>query len=300
MNPRHGPDPRGVRGRLITGIGRLLSSAPVGWLPRLGCLGAALLAPLLRRRWHITRRNISICFPELDSRAQRRLVRASMASAMTAIFENALAWYGTPTRIGPIAEVHGLDQLRKALSDGRGALLLATHQLPMELGARILSERLGMGLDTLARRHGSPWLEATVSQGRSRFIDRLLDKKDLRGVVRALRDNRVVVLIGDQDFNVHHVFAPFFGVPAATLAITPRLARLSAAPVLPVWAWRQAPGRYVVEIEAPLAAVADASPEAEARRYMAALEERVRARPEQYLWQHRRFKTRPPGEPDFY
>lgn len=241
-----------------------------------------------------------MCFPELDGRAQRRLVRASMASAVTAIFENALAWYGAPTRIEPIAEVRGLDHLRRALSDGRGALLLATHQLPMELGARILSERLGMRLDTLARRHGSRWLEAAVSHGRSRFIDRLLDKRNLRGVVRALRDNRVVVLIGDQDFNVHHVFAPFFGVSAATLAITPRLARLSAAPVLPVWAWRQAPRRYVVEIEAPLADVADASAEAEARRYMAALEGRVRAHPEQYLWQHRRFKTRPPGEPRLY
>lgn len=294
------PDPAGLRGRLIAGAGTVLSRVPVGWLPGLGRVGAWLLTPMLRSRQRITRRNISICFPELDPYDQSRLTRACMGSAITAIFENALAWYGASARIGGIAEVRGLDHLRRAMSEGRGALLLASHQLPMELGARILSERLGTRLDTLARRHGQPWLEATVRRGRSRFIDRLLDKKDLRGVVRALRENRVVVLIGDQDFNVHHAFAPFFGIAAATLAITPRLARMSGAPVLPVWAWRQTPGRYVVEIEAPLNGVADASPQTEAQRYMAALEARVREHPEQYLWQHRRFKTRPPGEPPLY
>lgn len=286
--------------RLAMRLLGLLARLPPAWLPALGRLADLCLRPFTHRRRRIAARNLALCFPELDPVRRRRLLDAAMAAAMTALGENALAWFAPRERIERLGEVRGLEHLHAALAQGRGALLLVAHQLPMELGARILAERLGRRLDTLARRHNDPWLDALIAHGRSRFIDRLLDKKDLRGLVRSLRANRIVVLIGDQDFNLHNTFVPFFGVEASTLAVTPRLARLSGAPVLPAWCHRAAPGRYVVEIEPPLVGVAAATPEAEAARFMAAVQARVRAHPEQYLWQHRRFKTRPPGELSLY
>ncbi len=287
-------------GRALAVLGRWASRLPADRLPGLGRWLARLLAPALRRRRRIAARNLDLCFPESDRQARQHLLDDAMAGAMTAVLENLLAWYGDRDRILALGEVQGLHHLHAALAQGRGALLLASHQLPMELGARILAERLGHRFDSLARRHTSAGLQAVVAAGRHRFIDRLLDKKDLRGVVRALRENRIVVLIGDQDSNQLAEFVPFFGIPASTLAITPALARLSGAQVLPIWAWRPTPGRYVVEIEPALAGIADAAPAQEAARYMAALEARVRRWPAQYLWQHRRFKTRPAGQPALY
>lgn len=285
---------------LIAGLGWLLARLPPGLWPGFGRIGAVVLWPLLRGRRRVAARNLELCFPDLPPSRRRRLLRASIAATVTSVIETGAAWFGPRGRASRICEVRGLEHLRAVLAQGRGALLLTTHQLPMELGARALSERLGQRLDALARRHNSRCMQALFARGRARFIDRLLDKKDLRGLLTSLRENRVVVLIGDQDFNRHHAFVPFFGVPAATLAVTAPLARASAAPVLPAWAWRQAPGRYVVEIEPPLPGVADAAPQAEAARYMTSLEIRVRRHPEQYLWLHKRFKTRPPGEPPLY
>ncbi len=292
--------------RSCPGLGVLVALAwcvarlPARWWPTLGRALATLLAPALRGRRRIAARNLELCFPDISPPSRRALADASMAAAATALFENAQAWFGPPGRAARLCEIDGLEHLHGALTEGRGVILLTTHQLPMELAARALSERLGRRLDALARRQNKPCLEAVLERGRAQFLERLLDKKDLRGLLASLRENRIVVLIGDQDFTRHHSFVPFFGIPAATLSVVPRLARLSGAPVLPAWAWRDGPGRYRVEIEPPLPGVAEASAETEAARYMASLERRLRAHPEQYLWQHRRFKTRPPGQPPIY
>jgi KDO2-lipid IV(A) lauroyltransferase len=137
---------------------------------------------------------------------------------------------------------------------------------------------------------------------RERHVQRAIDRRDVRGILRALRSNEPVWYAPDQDYGREHsVFVPFFGVPAATITATSRLARLSGAPVVPFFQYRLPDaGGYLLRIEPPLADFPSADLEADAARVNALIEARVRDHPEQYLWSHRRFKTRPRGSPSVY
>ena len=141
-----------------------------------------------------------------------------------------------------------------------------------------------------------------MREGRQRFGGRLLDRRDVRGLLRRLRLNRAVWYAPDQDLRLRNgVFAPFFGRPAATLTTTSRIARASNAPVLPFRVVRTAGGGvYRAEIEPALTDFPSGDDTADTVRVNEVIERWVRAYPEQYLWVHRRFKTRPPGAPDIY
>jgi KDO2-lipid IV(A) lauroyltransferase len=108
------------------------------------------------------------------------------------------------------------------------------------------------------------------------------------------------VYSADQDFSYHHAFVPFFGIPAATLTGTARSVRHAGARMLPFWFHRADDGDYVLRIDAPWPGWLEAEPAQSAAIYMRELEQVVRAHPEQYLWVHRRFKTRPAGQPSPY
>src|SRR5690606_19450457 len=109
-----------------------------------------------------------------------------------------------------------------------------------------------------------------------------------------------VLYLGDQDFSYRNAFVPFFGVPAATVTALPGLMQEAGVAALPFWMQRGDDGRYRLRIEPQWPHWPTGDPAADAARYMAELETVVRRAPAQYLWVHRRFKTRPPGEPDLY
>ena len=127
-----------------------------------------------------------------------------------------------------------------------------------------------------------------------------IGKKDVRGLIRALQAGEPVVYSADQNFTYQNAFVPFFGVPAATLTATPELVRRGRAVLLPFWYRRGDDGRYRIRIEAGWPGWPSDEPVEDAARYMRELEAVVRECPQQYLWAHRRFKTRPPGEPPVY
>jgi len=127
-----------------------------------------------------------------------------------------------------------------------------------------------------------------------------LEKKDVRALMRALQHGELVVTSGDQDFSYNNAFVPFFDVPAATLLGSAQLAQRGRARVFVSWPRREDDGSYTLQLEPAWPGWADAEPAQAAAIYMAALEAKVRQSPEQYLWVHRRFKTRPPGEPSLY
>ena len=118
--------------------------------------------------------------------------------------------------------------------------------------------------------------------------------------MRKLARGAIVAYSADQNFNYQNAFVPFFGVQASTLVITPELAERAGAVVLPTWCHRGADGRYRIRIEPAWEAWPSGDPVADAAHYMRELEAVVREHPEQYLWVHRRFKTRPAGEPALY
>lgn len=289
--------------------GQRLGLALLRWLARrryrLQMRIAWLLAPLLARRAGkrraIAAANIALCFPELDTAARADLVERNLRSTAVSLFETALAWFAPRPVTAGIARVEGLAHLQAALAQGRGAVCLFSHFTTIELGGRLLSEALGRPMHQMVRPHNDPALEAVIDAARRGFCARTFEKKDLATLLRSLKAGHPVGYAPDQDFNVHMAFVPFFGQPAATLTMSSRIARLSGAPVLQVWIRREASGfGYVLEIDPPLADFPSTDAVADTARIMARLEQKVRETPDQYLWAHRRFKTRPEGAASAY
>ena len=256
------------------------------------------LLPLSQKR--IARINIGLCFPELDAGQQRRLTRDCLRSVTTAIFEAALAWWASDRRLHRYHRVEGLEHLREAQKTGRGILLLGGHYTTLELGGRLISLYVdGIGIYKPAH---NKLFEAVMAQARRRIFADLIPSKEMRKIIRSLKQGGVCWYAPDQDFGRQGtVFAPFMGVPAASLTMTARLARLSNAIVLP-YSSRRLPGGegYAITLLPPLENFPAGDDIADATTVNRAIEAGVRLAPEQYLWVHRRFKTRPPGEPQLY
>ncbi len=283
----------------------VLAARGIARLPQrvLLALGGALTVvawPLLGSRRRVASINIDLCFPERDVPARQRLVRDNLVATVTGALELLRAWYAPSDALQGLAEIRGLDRLRDALDAGRGVLLFTGHFTHTELAMRLLVEALGRPIGGVVRRNNNPCLEATFEQARATHFGATLEKKDVRGLLRRLQSGQAVAYSADQNFNYQHAFVPFFGVPAATLTTVPALAKRAGAVVLPVWLHRDGNGVYQIDIAAPWPAWTELPPADAAALYMRELEARVRAHPEQYLWVHRRFKTRPEGEARFY
>ncbi len=282
--------------RALFALARGLARLPYRWQMRLAHLLSWPIAWAAGKRRAIVAANISLCFPELDARAQARLAARNLRCTAVSLFETSLAWFAPRSVTEGIVEVEGLEHLQRALEGGKGALCLFSHFTMIELGGRLLSEALGRPMHQMVRRNNDPPVEAVIDQGRRAFCQRTLEKKDLGELLRSLREGHPVGYAPDQNFNLHMAFVPFFGQPAATLTMTSRIARLSRAPVLCVWVTRQPSGYgYRLRIDPPLPQFPSADPVADTARIIALLEAEVRKTPEQYLWAHRRFKTRPDG-----
>jgi KDO2-lipid IV(A) lauroyltransferase len=286
--------------RPATALALRIARWPQARLLRFGAACTWLLWPLLGERRRIARINLTLCFPELDAGARKRLLHATLRETITGLLESLRAWFAPANALHGLCAIEGLEHLHAAQAEGRGVLLLTGHSPHLELGGRFLADATGAPLAIVARRNNDPCIEAWLDTARRRVFADVIAKKDVRGLLRTLSRAGVVAYAADQDFSYQHVFVPFFGVPAATLTAIPALAKRGDAVVLPYWFGRNDDGRYALRIEAPWHDWPSGDDTRDAARYMAELERAVRRHPAQYLWVHRRFKTRPPGEPDLY
>ena len=285
---------------LLQGLAWCLARLPQGMALAFGRALAWLAWPLLRSRRRVARINVDLCFPALDIRERRRLADASVVNTVIGALELLRAWHAPSWRLRGLADIEGLGHLREALASGRGVLLMCGHFTHTELAVRLLGEALGRPARVVVRRHNSRCLEAWFERSRAAVYGPSIGKKDVRGLIRALQAGEPVVYSADQNFTYQNAFVPFFGVPAATLTATPELVRRGRAVLLPFWYRREADGRYRIRVEAGWPGWPSEDPVEDAARYMRELETVVRECPEQYLWAHRRFKTRPPGTPPVY
>ncbi|HYM86837.1 MAG TPA: lysophospholipid acyltransferase family protein [Pseudoxanthomonas sp.] len=281
---------------LAGAIARLPQQAMLG----LGALLAWLLWPWMGKRRRYARTNLTLCFPALDEAQRKRLLRDNLRATVTGALELLRAWYAPSSALAGLAEVEGLEHLRAATASGRGVLLFGGHFTHSELSARLLQELSGQAVHVVVRRNNHRCLEAMFDRARRSAFAGTIAKKDVRGLLRTLSHGGVVAYSADQNFTYQSAFVPFFGIPAATLTATPDLARRGNAVVLPFWFHRGEDSRYRLRIEAQWSDWPSGDPTADATRYMSELEQVVRWHPEQYLWVHRRFKTRPPGEANVY
>jgi KDO2-lipid IV(A) lauroyltransferase len=254
----------------------------------------------LGSRRRIAERNLAVCLPELDATERERILKDSFDALARMLVETAWCWAGRPATLENLVELRGLEHLVAAREDPRGLLIVTAHVTCLEMGARALGERWeGYGL---YRPLGNPVMEWYQNYGRSRYAQGMLSKRDLRGVVRLLRRGEALWYAPDQDFGLQEsVFAPFFGVQTATLLATHRLPSLTGCQVVVMMPrYDRDRDRYVVEVTPPMTDFPTDDPVADLARINALMEIQVRKAPDQYWWVHRRFKSRPEGEADFY
>lgn len=277
-------------------IAKLPFKAQIG----IGTLLGHLLYISARRRRHITEVNISHCFPELSAQQQHKLVKDTLIANATGIIETALSWWGSDKQVEPLVEVKGLEHVKTALEKEKGILLLGAHFTTLDLAGRLLSYHLDY--DVTYRQHNNPVMDYFITSLREKRFKNVIERKQMRRALKSLKKNRIVWYAGDQDYGrKQSVFAPFFGVPAATISATSRLASFNQSPVLFCAHYRKRDNSgYVMEISAPLESIPSGDDIADATAANKILEETIRKHPEQYMWVHRRFKTRPDGSKNFY
>lgn len=293
--------------------------APRYWLYWLGVLSLRLLSLLpLRALWlvsavvgeivfwlhargrRVALKNTALCFPELLPETRRRLVRRHFRALAQALLSLPIAWWGSKRRLKRLVRIRDRHHYDQMLGAGRRVILLAPHFVGLDFGGiRLSQERPVVSMYRGPRGRFGDYL----LRRRARFGAALIERSAaLRSLIRFIREGRPFYYLPDQDPGAGaFVFAPFFGVPAATVKALSRIAELTEAVVIPCFT-RQLPyGRgYEVVFHAPLTPFPSNDPVQDARCMNAAIEKGVMEMPEQYMWTYKRFKTQPGKEPSPY
>jgi Kdo2-lipid IVA lauroyltransferase/acyltransferase len=280
---------------------RLISLLPLPLLWISGSALGGLLYFLHAPRRHIVIRNIESCFPHLDHRAQRRMARRHFYSLGQASLSSGIAWWGSKSRLERLVRCRDRHYYDQALALGRPVILLAAHFVAMEIGGLYLSRERPM-VD-MYRRVKNKLFDEVFKRGRVRFGGRVVERREgLKPIIKLLREGVVFIYLLDQDPGRHNTaFVPFLGVPAATLTALGRLTRITNAIVVPSFTRQLPRGQgYEVIFKPALDNFPTGDDVADAVRMNQEIEKGVLDMPEQYFWVHKRFKTRPEGEPDFY
>ena len=300
-NSRPAYHPQNAGQWLMLALLWLMAKLPPRWAFAMGEQSGRLLPYLSRRRRGIALRNLELCLPELTHPERWALVKANSRYMGRATAETALAWFGGPHVDRIPCQVHGLEHLQAAQADGRPVILLSGHFLCIELAARLIGPQIDMAAIYKPLRK-KPLMDRAMLRSRRRTLVDALPREDLRSIIRTLKAGTPVWYAGDQDYGTRKsVFAPFMGVPAATVTGLTRLARLSHARVVPLFfnVNRAADG-YEITLAPALEGFPTGSDHLDAQWMNSVIERSIRAHPEQYLWVHRRFKHAPPGERPAY
>jgi Kdo2-lipid IVA lauroyltransferase/acyltransferase len=277
------------------------------WLPL--AAQAACGSGLGRLGWHLVRsrrkvalRNLELCFPELSPGARTALAREHFRWLGRSLLERGLLWYASPKRLRRLIHVEG--DVRLAERSEKPVMWLAPHFMALDVaGASVLLFQKRKGI-SIYQRQSDPVLDAALRRGRLRLGNAEIFSRDEAGkaLLRAIRRGDGFFNLPDMDFGTRDAaFVPFFGVPAVTLLAPSRLARALDMVVQPVVAEILPGGQgYRVRFEAPWPDFPSDDPVADSARMNRWIESEIRRNPAQYLWVHRRFKTRPPGEPSLY
>ena len=287
-------------GRVILGLSWLLHWLPLpilAWLAR--GLGN-LLYFAGRSRRNVALKNLSLCFPQLTQNEHRRIARKHFQTFAQVVLEQCLLWWATDKRILDAVSVKGMEHWQAV--ETRPIIWLAPHFAGLDWAGLRLSVKGPIA--SVYSKQNNKLLNRMLLKGRNRFNHAVLFSRQdgLRGVVKALRQNISFYYLPDLDFGRRDtIFVPFFGVPAATVTGLSRIAKLADALILPVIPRQLPDGRgYEVTIYPAWENFPTDDVAADTRRMNAFIEERIKEMPEQYLWTHKRFKTRPENQPSFY
>jgi Kdo2-lipid IVA lauroyltransferase/acyltransferase len=278
----------------------LLHFLPLAVLAPIGRAVGMTTYLVIRKRRHIARTNLRLCFPELSPWQRERLLRRHFQCFGRALVESGIAWWSRVERLRRVVRIQGQEHV-EALK-GQRFIGFVPHFVGIELeGLRMTADYRGVAIYVRQR---DQYVDAFLRRKRERFpgTRMIARSKGVKEILRALEGGQALQLSPDMDLGARDsIFVPFFGIPTATVTALSRMSRLMKLRIIPLVV-RQLPGGqgYVARFYPAWDDYPGASIEEDTRRMNAFLEERIREMPEQYLWTHRRFKTRPPGEAKVY
>ncbi len=283
------------------GILKGLARLPYGWIARFGDAAGRLLYLFPSKRRRIVQINLKLCFPHWRAAQRNTVARRHFRHAIRSYVERSVQWFAPAYVLEKWVEVDSaMDLTDSALPP---TIFLGFHFVGIEAGALFLNYALRRRCGALYQPMSNPQMDRIAKQARSRFNAEMMSRADsARAVLRMLRARTPVMLGADMDYGIRNsVFVPFFGVEACTLTAVSRLAKAGGAQVVPFISEVLPHYRgYRLKVFEAWKEYPSDDPVKDARRMNAFLEEQIQRMPEQYYWVHRRFKTRPPGEPSIY
>lgn len=294
-HPRHWPSWAAVG--LVYGLGRL--PFPLLWAigHAIGRLGYLLAGE--RRR--VAERNLALCLPQIPEPARRRLLRRHFGWLGVATLSQGVGWGISQARLRRLVRLRHRERIDDCLAAGRPVIVLVPHFVGLELGGAAFTALVHQGA-YMYQKIRNPVMEWQVKRARTRFGSLSIERRDdLRGLVRVIKGGTPFFYLPDQDGGRRGVFVPFCGVAASTVPMLGRFAALTGALVIPTIPRFLPWGRGLeLTFDPPLAPFPSGDTAADAAQMNRVIEARIQTMPEQYFWVHRRFKTRPPGEPPVY
>lgn len=248
------------------------------------------------KRKHICTTNIALCFPELGENERAALVRRTMIDQGIGMMETAEALLKSPEKIGARLNYIGAEHLEQR--EGRGLLVITFHFTGLYFAATLFG--LDYTADSFYRPNKNPVLEWLFGRIRGSYGESV-ERRDVKKAIRSLRKGKRLIYLPDQDYGSQSaVFVPFFGVPAATITGARSFATVGKSDVVFLQVKRRDGGRIYDIVVQPVTDFPGEDETADMARINALVETAVREEPHQYMWVHRRFKTRPPGEAPVY
>ncbi|GKX63441.1 lipid A biosynthesis lauroyltransferase [Pragia fontium] len=283
------------------GVLYLLVLLPYPWINRLGRGLGRFAMRFMKRRKKISKSNIQLCFPDMTEEEHTTWMLKNFEATGLAVFETGMAWFWPDWRIEKWCTINGINNLDVGKTEQRGVLVIGIHFLTLELGARIIGiHRPGVGV---YRPHDNKLMDWLQTWGRLRSNKYMLDRRDIKGMIRSLKKGELIWYAPDHDYGPRNsVFAPFFAVEKAATTIGTTILVRAADPLLvPFIPMRNEDNSgYSLIVQPPLEGFPKKDEVAAAAFMNKAIEQQILIAPEQYMWLHRRFKTRPEGEPSLY
>ncbi len=278
---------------------RLIAPLPLPLVRGMGWLLGHLLYALIRRRRAIVRINLQLCFPDLTSRQRAKMERQVFVKFAQAWLDRSWLWHGSRELLAKRLSITGDVQ---ALQQETRLVLFSPHFVGLDAGGVAITLAQLRPLCSIYSAQRNPVVDEWILQGRQRFGGlRLFARREgVREIAACVEAGEALYLLPDMDFGRHGTeFVPFFGINTATVTSLSRFARLCKARVITL-SNRMTPQGYEVSFSPIWADFPSRDAITDTARMNRELEALVQSMPDQYYWVHKRFKTRPTGEPSFY
>ena len=242
--------------------------------------------------------NISHCFPEKKQAQVNTLVKNHFEAIGISLFETANAYYASDKKINKLLTINKEQYFTEALKQEGGIIILCAHFMPLMLGSRALL--INHTIANIYRPQNNKLFDQAMVKGYKKNGAVMIKSTDTRSIIKAINNSLPIWYAPDQDLGENNsVFAPLFGIQTATASATARLSKNNKTRVIPYSFIRTSKG-YEMSFEKPLSGFPSNDPIIDATITNKILEKQINKHPEQYLWIHRRFKTRPEGAENFY